>query len=64
MSKSTKSSFLKNGPNTFCSFCGIGEGDVDVLVSGPNVFICPNCAELAVSLVEDYRNNSTPVEAE
>jgi hypothetical protein len=35
-----------------CSFCGKQDDQVQKLVAGPGVFICDECAALAVSIVE------------
>ena len=35
-----------------CSFCGSGEKDVRLLISGINGFICENCAQQAYQIVQ------------
>ena len=37
----------------YCSFCGKGEFEVAVLVSGPTVFICNECVEICVAVCLD-----------
>lgn len=39
----------------FCSFCGKHRNEVDQLISGPGVFICNNCVELCMDIVEDEK---------
>lgn len=40
-----------NGPVT-CSFCGKSETQVNSMISGPGVYICNECVELAQSIIE------------
>lgn len=42
-----------------CSFCGKPEGEVDKLVTGPGVYICNECVDLATSIVAEYRGTPT-----
>ncbi|WP_405008943.1 ClpX C4-type zinc finger protein [Kitasatospora sp. NBC_01539] len=37
-----------------CSFCGASEAEVDKLVTGPGVYICNKCVDLAGSIVAEY----------
>lgn len=39
----------------FCSFCGKHRNEVDQLISGPGVFICNNCVELCMDIVESEK---------
>lgn len=34
-------------PSLYCSFCGKRDDEVRYLVSGPQVFICDECVEVA-----------------
>ncbi|MDO4567412.1 MAG: ATP-dependent Clp protease ATP-binding subunit ClpX [Clostridia bacterium] len=36
-----------------CSFCGKSQADVRRLVAGPNVYICNECVELCLEIIED-----------
>jgi ATP-dependent protease Clp ATPase subunit len=36
-----------------CSFCGKDESEVVKLVAGPNVFICDECVEVAIKLMNE-----------
>lgn len=47
---------------TSCSFCDKPSTEVQRLVAGPGVFICNQCVELAVLVVEDAAS-ATPEEA-
>lgn len=38
-----------------CSFCGLGEGEVERLFEGRAGYICDECVEVCVQLLEDYR---------
>lgn len=35
----------------WCSFCGKGTGEVEYLIPGPTVFICPECVWLCVDIM-------------
>lgn len=35
-----------------CSFCGLPENEVEVLVAGPLVFICDGCVDIAKGIVD------------
>lgn len=35
-----------------CSFCNKAQGDVKTLIAGPGVYICDQCVELCLSIVE------------
>ena len=50
------------GVTTSCSFCGKPNTEVEQLVAGPGVFICNQCVELALVVVEDAAS-ATPEEA-
>jgi ATP-dependent protease Clp ATPase subunit len=38
-----------------CDFCGKGKGEVDVIVNGPDVYICNECIDICNELVEEIR---------
>lgn len=58
--------------NLFCSFCGKSQHSVKKLIAGPNIFICNECVELCVDIMNDpslnvnlsneVRKNLTPKE--
>ncbi len=39
-------------PKKVCSFCGRSEGDVNLLITGLNGFICDNCAQQAYHIIQ------------
>ena len=39
----------------FCSFCGKHRDEVDQSISGPGVFICNNCVELCMDIVDSEK---------
>ena len=36
----------------FCSFCGKSQHEVRKLIAGPTVFICDECVELCMDIIE------------
>jgi ClpX C4-type zinc finger len=36
-----------------CSFCGKSQHDVANLIAGPNVFICDECVNICVDILQD-----------
>lgn len=43
-------------PGLRCSFCGLGEGEVERLFEGRSGYICDECVEVCIQLLEDYRD--------
>lgn len=41
-------------PVLYCSFCGLGEGEVARLFEGRAGYICNECVEVCVQLLADY----------
>ena len=39
-----------------CSFCGKPQSQVRRLVAGPGVYICDECIELCMSILNDEKN--------
>ena len=39
----------------YCSFCGQGKNQVEVMIDGPSVYICNECVELCRKIIEDKR---------
>ncbi len=37
----------------FCSFCGKGQKEVKKLIAGPSVYICNECVDLCLEIIED-----------
>lgn len=47
-----------------CSFCGRGEGDVDLLIPSPaGVFICNDCVNVCSDIVDEYLPQETTTES-
>jgi hypothetical protein len=45
-----------NGQKTlYCSFCAKSQHDVEVLIAGPNVFVCDGCVGLCDGIIFDNR---------
>jgi hypothetical protein len=38
-----------------CSFCSASADDVQRLVAGPGVYICDQCVDLAMNIIEEHR---------
>ena len=34
-----------------CSFCGKSEGEVEKLIAGPDVYICNECVDICVEII-------------
>ena len=39
-----------------CSFCGKSQKQVIKLIAGPGVYICDECIELCVEIIEEERS--------
>ncbi len=39
-----------------CSFCGLGEGEVARLFEGHAGYICDECVDVCIQLLQDYRD--------
>lgn len=39
----------------YCSFCGKSQHEVQQLIAGPTVFICDECVDLCMTIVEERR---------
>ncbi len=46
-----------------CSFCGKSQDQVERLISGPGVYICDQCVELCMDIVEGIPAKAKPVTA-
>lgn len=47
------------GREICCSFCGKPQNEARRLIAGPGVFICDECIELCMSILNDEKNLST-----
>ena len=43
-----------------CSFCGKSQKQVIKLIAGPGVYICDECIELCVEIIEEDEYNFIP----
>ena len=41
-----------------CSFCGKPQNEARRLIAGPGVYICDECIELCMSILDDEKNLS------
>ena len=55
MSKISDSGDSKN--TLFCSFCGKSQHEVKKLIAGPTVFICDECVELCMDIIQEEAKN-------
>lgn len=51
------------GREICCSFCGKPQSEARRLIAGPGVFICDECIELCMSILNDEKNLSTRKES-
>lgn len=51
MTKTPDSGETKN--TLYCSFCGKSQHEVRKLIAGPNVFICNECVELCMDIIQE-----------
>jgi ATP-dependent Clp protease ATP-binding subunit ClpX len=43
-----------------CSFCGRNSDQVDSLVAGPSVYICGECIQACVAVLDEHRDPPSP----
>jgi ATP-dependent Clp protease ATP-binding subunit ClpX len=53
MSSKTGSSTTDSKNTLYCSFCGKSQHEVRKLIAGPNVFICNECVELCMDIIQE-----------
>jgi len=41
----------------FCSFCGRGNKEVEIMIAGCNVYICGDCVELSTEKIKEKRRS-------
>ena len=50
---------VKDGRGVSCSFCGKPQSEARRLIAGPGVYICDECIELCMSILEDEKTWQT-----
>lgn len=53
-----------NGDNIFCSFCGKPQDMVGRLIAGNGVYICDQCVDLCMSILEDNDFDKNDIESD
>ena len=49
----------KDNKNTlYCSFCGKSQHEVRKLIAGPTVFICDECVELCMDIINEENKSN------
>ena len=46
---------MSDAVGLMCSFCGKLDFDVDYLIVGPAVYICNECVQLCVEIIEERK---------
>jgi len=46
-----------------CSFCGKSQAQIDKLIAGPGVYICNECVDLCVDILDEERGNESSAPA-
>ena len=54
---------MKNGKEfpakiIYCNFCGISQFEVDHIIAGPTVYICRECSELCIEVLDEQTNSA------
>lgn len=49
----------EKGASLHCSFCGKPQRDVEVLIAGGEAWICNECLEISVEIVEEARKGQS-----
>jgi ATP-dependent Clp protease ATP-binding subunit ClpX len=44
-----------------CSFCGKNQHEVRKLIAGPNVFICDECVDLCIEIIQEENKGALPI---
>lgn len=55
---------MKQEQTLYCSFCGLTQYEVSVLVAGPSSFICSECVDLCKEICDDRRTEIAKQEAQ
>ena len=59
-----KDNYFHDDPNrpALCSFCGKSQSQIDKLIAGPGVYICNECVDLCIDILEEERGSEGSVE--
>jgi ATP-dependent Clp protease ATP-binding subunit ClpX len=59
-----RDNYFHDDPNrpALCSFCGKSQSQIDKLIAGPGVYICNECVDLCIDILEEERGSERSVE--
>src|ERR1700733_10406878 len=57
----TKSSDEQIKEILHCSFCGKSQHEVRKLIAGPSVFICDECVDLCIEIIQEENKGALPI---
>jgi len=59
-----RDNYFHDDPNrpALCSFCGKSQSQIDKLIAGPGVYICNECVDLCIDILEEERGSEGSVE--
>ncbi|EFB2837523.1 hypothetical protein FHD46_19995 [Escherichia coli] len=48
----------RDGKKLYCSFCGKYQTEVEKLIAGPSVYICDECVDLCVDIINEHKSDT------
>jgi len=59
-----RDNYFHDDPNrpALCSFCGKSQSQIDKLIAGPGVYICNECVDLCIDILEEERGGERSLE--
>jgi len=59
-----RDNYFHDDPNrpALCSFCGKSQSQIDKLIAGPGVYICNECVDLCIDILEEERGSERSLE--
>lgn len=48
----------RDGKKLYCSFCGKYQTEVERLIAGPSVYICDECVDLCVDIINESKSGA------
>ena len=57
---SARSRHREDGDQLLCTFCGEAQKDVAKLIAGPGVYVCNECVDLCVKIIDEEREGPQP----